>query len=61
MKITPKAMTALTRLNDEGWQCQITRQMIDSLSAKRLIDFEVDRDGWHLTPAGQAVLKAVTA
>jgi hypothetical protein len=57
MKITAKALAALTQLHEEGWRCQISRQMIDSLTAKQLIDFSVDQNGWHLTPAGQDILK----
>jgi hypothetical protein len=55
MKITAKALAALTQLHEEGWRCQISRQMIDSLTAKKLIDWSFF--GYYLTPAGQEILK----
>lgn len=57
MKITAKALAALTQLHEEGWRCQITRQMINSLNASKLIDFATERNGWYVTPAGQAILE----
>ena len=49
--ITIKAAQALATLHTQGWQCQISRQMIDQLHAEKLIDFDT-LQGWHLTPAG---------
>lgn len=55
--ITAKAAQALDTLHTEGWQCQISRQMIDRLHADKLIDFDTSQ-GWHLTLAGIKGMKA---
>jgi hypothetical protein len=54
-RITAKAHDALWLING-GRGNLISRQMIDRLSARRFIDFAVDRDGWFLTEAGEEAL-----
>lgn len=57
--LTSKAAQALTTLHRDGWEGQVTRQMIDRLNADKLIDFEVDRGGWFVTGAGLAALQSL--
>lgn len=49
-KYTPKALAALQMIA-EGETDNVTRQMIDRLSAERLIDFD-PRNGWFVTEYG---------
>lgn len=56
--MTPRARAALVAIRD-GQRDTVTRQMIDRLSAARLIDFGLSMDpvqGWYVTDAGHAAL-----
>jgi hypothetical protein len=49
--LTKKATKALHDIA-EGNRAEVTRQMIDRLSAQWLIDFDPNRGGWFLTHHG---------
>jgi len=59
MRLTPKALAAL-HIIWEGCGEQVTRQMIDRLSGRGLIDFCPTR-GWWVTDSGRSAMREVTA
>lgn len=52
---TKKAIAALDLIHT-GRQFEVTGQMRNRLAAERLIDFEVNHNGWFLTSTGCNVL-----
>lgn len=58
-KLTEKARQALGCIAD-GEPRYVSRQMMDRLSSAHLVDFDLRRNGWHLTAAGEEACRTQT-